>query len=93
MTLSLIIFDCDGVLVDSEIVTAEVEAEMFTDQGLEITADEMAERFAGLTLKRILATLSEESGLTFPEDFEKKAEAENDWICRAASGRTPTMPG
>ncbi len=33
----LIIFDCDGVLVDSEIIAARVEAELLTLAGFEIT--------------------------------------------------------
>ncbi len=33
----LIIFDCDGVLVDSEIIAARVEAELLTAAGYEIS--------------------------------------------------------
>jgi beta-phosphoglucomutase-like phosphatase (HAD superfamily) len=39
----LVIFDCDGVLVDSEIVAARVEAEMLTAAGYAITAEELAQ--------------------------------------------------
>ncbi|WP_185985237.1 HAD family hydrolase [Aureimonas mangrovi] len=76
MALSLIIFDCDGVLVDSEIVAARIESEMLKEHGIEISAEELAERFAGLTLVRILETLETETGVTLPEDFATKAEAE-----------------
>ena len=34
----LVIFDCDGVLVDSEIIAARVEADMITEAGFPITA-------------------------------------------------------
>ncbi len=78
MALSLILFDCDGVLVDSEIVSARIESEMFAELGYEISAEEIAARFAGLTLDRILAALSEETGMVFPEDFVARAEAEAD---------------
>lgn len=78
MALSLIIFDCDGVLVDSEIIAARVEAEMLAEIGYEISADEIASRFAGLTLRRILETLSEETGLVFPDDLPGRVEAECD---------------
>ena len=37
----LVIFDCDGVLVDSEIIAARVEAELLTQAGYEITAEEI----------------------------------------------------
>jgi len=50
----LVIFDCDGVLVDSEIIAARVEAELITLAGYEISAEEIAETYAGLTFKDIL---------------------------------------
>ena len=76
--LALAIFDCDGVLVDSEIIAARLEAEMFAEMGFEITAEELAERFAGLTLPRILELVSEETGIRFPEEFAEKVEKETD---------------
>ena len=45
----LIIFDCDGVLVDSEIIAAQVESKLLTDAGYPISTEEMGERFAGMT--------------------------------------------
>lgn len=78
MALSLILFDCDGVLVDSEIVSAQIESEMFAELGYEISAEELAARFAGLTLDRILAALSEETGMVFPDDFIARAKVETD---------------
>jgi HAD superfamily hydrolase (TIGR01509 family) len=77
-SLALALFDCDGVLVDSEIIAARVEAEMFKEIGIEIEAEELAERFAGLTLPRILELLSEETGVRFPENFADKVEKETD---------------
>jgi beta-phosphoglucomutase-like phosphatase (HAD superfamily) len=50
----LIIFDCDGVLVDSEIIAAEVESKLLTDAGYPISTEEMGERFAGMTWRNIL---------------------------------------
>ncbi|RUT91989.1 HAD family hydrolase, partial [Mesorhizobium sp. USDA-HM6] len=49
----LVIFDCDGVLVDSEILAARVEAELLTQAGYEISAEEIFETYAGLTFKDI----------------------------------------
>ena len=74
----LMIFDCDGVLVDSEIIAADVEAKMLKDYGLEMSAEDFAIRFAGLTWPTILSRLSEESGIRFPDDLTEKAEAEID---------------
>ena len=58
MALSLILFDCDGVLVDSEIISAKVDAALLKELGYEISASEVAERFAGLTQDRILELLT-----------------------------------
>ena len=38
----LVIFDCDGVLVDSEVIAARVEAELLTQAGFEITPQEIS---------------------------------------------------
>lgn len=89
MALSLIMFDCDGVLVDSEIVAARVEAEMLAEIGYEISADELASRFAGLTLKRILETLNEETGIVFPDDLISRVEAE----CDVRLAKVDAIPG
>lgn len=50
----LVIFDFDGVLVDSEIIAARVEAELLTAAGYAITTEDMIELYAGLTFKDIL---------------------------------------
>jgi len=59
----LVIFDCDGVLVDSEILAAQVEAKLLTDAGYPITAGEIAERFAGLTWRDILLEIEKEASI------------------------------
>lgn len=74
----LIIFDCDGVLIDSEIVAAEVNAEILTEYGFSITAAEMNERFVGLTGPQIAAAIEEELGRPLPEEFKDRADAEID---------------
>jgi beta-phosphoglucomutase-like phosphatase (HAD superfamily) len=52
--IDLMIFDCDGVLVDSEVLAARIEADLLTKAGYAITADELSERYAGLTFQNIL---------------------------------------
>jgi HAD superfamily hydrolase (TIGR01509 family) len=61
----LVIFDCDGVLVDSEIVAARVEAEMLTAAGYAITAEELAQAYSGLTFKDILLRIEQEAAVPF----------------------------
>jgi beta-phosphoglucomutase-like phosphatase (HAD superfamily) len=52
--VDLMIFDCDGVLVDSEVLAARIEADLLTKAGFPITAEELSERYAGLTFQSIL---------------------------------------
>lgn len=90
MPLSLVMFDCDGVLVDSEILAAQVEAERFAEIGIEIAAAEIAERFAGLTLLRMLELLAAETGQNFPEDFAARTDEE---IERRLRSSVEAIPG
>nr|WP_272211836.1 HAD family hydrolase [Marinicella sp. W31]MDC2877723.1 HAD hydrolase-like protein [Marinicella sp. W31] len=57
----LIIFDCDGVLVDSEILAAQVESKLLTEAGYPITAGEIGERFSGMTWRDILLAVENEA--------------------------------
>ncbi len=59
----LIIFDCDGVLVDSEILAAQVESKLLSDTGYPITAGEICERFAGMTFRDIMLAIEKESSV------------------------------
>jgi HAD superfamily hydrolase (TIGR01509 family) len=59
----LIIFDCDGVLVDSEIIAAQVESKLLTEAGYPIEAADLAERFSGMSWKDILLTVEKEANI------------------------------
>lgn len=61
-----LILDCDGVLVDSELITARAGSECFTAAGAPVSPDEILERFAGMTAKEITGTLFGERGLSVP---------------------------
>ncbi|TKT81160.1 HAD family hydrolase [Aquamicrobium sp. LC103] len=70
----LVIFDCDGVLVDSEIVAARVESEMLTAAGFPIDAEELARAYAGLTFKDIMLRIEKESQLLFQATMIEEVE-------------------
>jgi HAD superfamily hydrolase (TIGR01509 family) len=70
----LVIFDCDGVLVDSEVVAARVEAELVSAAGYEITAEEISEAYAGLTFKDILIRIEEKAAIPFQVSLIDQAE-------------------
>ena len=70
----LILFDCDGVLVDSEIIAAEVESRLLRDAGFDITAEDMCIRFAGMAWKDILLTIEAEADLPLSASLIDKSE-------------------
>jgi HAD superfamily hydrolase (TIGR01509 family) len=47
MNLGLVIFDCDGVLIDSELLSVEVDIVCLAEYGLDLSADEIIERYIG----------------------------------------------
>jgi HAD superfamily hydrolase (TIGR01509 family) len=71
MRPGLIIFDCDGVLVDSEIVTCRVDARELGRLGFKISADEVAARFIGRPTQDMLTALEAEQGIPVPEGFRE----------------------
>jgi HAD superfamily hydrolase (TIGR01509 family) len=49
-----IIFDCDGVLIDSEIVAAEVMARWMREQGMDISTEQFIQTHTGKTYSGII---------------------------------------
>ena len=62
MLFDLVIFDCDGVLVDSEPLVNGVEAELFTQLGAPMTPEESGVLFKGRTVGEIVPILEEKIG-------------------------------
>jgi HAD superfamily hydrolase (TIGR01509 family) len=62
----LVIFDCDGVLVDSEPISNGVLAAMLTEQGLPTTLPQARREYQGLTLAQVLAGARERLGRELP---------------------------
>ena len=65
----LLIFDCDGVLVDSEQLRCRVDAEMLTECGVPYSAEDVARDFTGVSLKDQIARIEAERGIRLPDDF------------------------
>lgn len=70
----LVLFDCDGVLVDSEIIAAEVESKLLRDSGFDITPEDMCIRFAGMDWKSILLTIEQEADIPVSAQLIDKSE-------------------
>jgi HAD superfamily hydrolase (TIGR01509 family) len=68
--IDLVIFDCDGVLVDSEVLSCRAHAEMLTRHGYPITADQVLVRFLGVSDREARMTVEAELGRSLPDDFE-----------------------
>ena len=68
----LIIFDCDGVLVDSEPLANAVMKKYLTELGLPISLERTMERFVGLSLATMRKMILSEDALDLPDDFEEE---------------------
>ena len=71
----LLIFDCDGVLIDSEAIACRVVAEELADWGLSYDAGAVADRFAGYTDAAIAEVVTAETGVALPGDFPRRVQA------------------
>nr|ACN18077.1 putative phosphatase YieH [uncultured bacterium BLR5] len=67
--LDLVIFDCDGVLVDSELLTNTVFRDMLIDLGATVSLEDMFERFVGHSMAHCLELTRDLLGRDPPDDF------------------------
>ena len=65
----VVIFDCDGVLVDSEVIALGVTRRMLGEAGLRLSDEETRKRFLGLRQDRVLERIAREIGRPLPKDF------------------------
>ncbi len=65
----LVIFDCDGVLVDSEVIALGVMRRRLSEAGLRLTEQETRERFLGRRLDSAMLGIEAELGAPLPEAF------------------------
>jgi HAD superfamily hydrolase (TIGR01509 family) len=71
----LVIFDCDGVLVDSEPIAARLTAESVSELGWEMTAELAKSEFLGDTFSNIIRRVEERIGRKVPEDWPARSQA------------------
>jgi HAD superfamily hydrolase (TIGR01509 family) len=70
--MGLIIFDCDGVLVDSEVIAHALLAQMMTGLGHSMTTAEAVQKFAGRSLVDTLSLLEASLGRSIPDDLGQR---------------------
>jgi HAD superfamily hydrolase (TIGR01509 family) len=74
LNFDLIIFDCDGVLVDSELISCRAHAETLTRHGYPITADQVLDRFLGVSDREARLIIEAEIDRKLPDDFESQVK-------------------
>ena len=79
----LVIFDCDGVLVDSERITAGIFAEKLRELGLDIGIDGVFERFVGRSMDQCLEIIHGLLGREVPPGFVEDHRARSAVALRA----------
>jgi len=75
VAFDLIIFDCDGVLVDSEVISCRAHADALTRHGYPITPEQVLRRFLGVSDREARLMIENETGRDLPDDFEAQVKA------------------
>lgn len=76
MKYELVIFDCDGVLVNSEPLACRMLAEHATRLGWDLSAEEAEAAFRGHHISTTMARIEEETGAPLPEGWLAAYRAE-----------------
>jgi HAD superfamily hydrolase (TIGR01509 family) len=72
----LIIFDCDGVLVDSEVISCRAHSQILTRHGYPITPEQVFDRFLGRSTRQAHLEVEAELGRSLPDDFHAQLQDE-----------------
>lgn len=75
MTIKHVIFDCDGVLIDSEVISMAIDQRLLAENGVVISEAEMHRRFVGKTFQGMIDELEAETGRSLPVDLEATKDA------------------
>jgi HAD superfamily hydrolase (TIGR01509 family) len=75
LSTRLVIFDCDGVLVDSDRISLRIQAQRIAALGLETTYEECLSDFLGLGMPATLRILSERLGRPVPDAWVEELGA------------------
>jgi HAD superfamily hydrolase (TIGR01509 family) len=67
--MTLLIFDCDGVLVDSEVIAHQTLLDVMIPLGFTMTLEESFSVFAGRSLKDTLMVIERQLGRALPDDI------------------------
>jgi HAD superfamily hydrolase (TIGR01509 family) len=76
LTVQLVIFDCDGVLVDSEVVSCRAHAAVLTRHGYPIDAEQVFQRFLGRSTRQANLEVEAELGRSLPDAYHSDLQDE-----------------
>lgn len=85
-----IIFDCDGVIIDSEILYARIAVRNLAGLGIHFDPVTYCARFAGMMDRDIFELISKEYQVDFSEEFHQKLQSE---VRHAFEYELPPIPG
>jgi HAD superfamily hydrolase (TIGR01509 family) len=88
--VELIIFDCDGVLVDSEAISCRTDSACLAEIGIAISAEEIMERYLGISAPEMCADIGRRYGCVLSADF---AETLRRRVAAAFDAELVAMPG
>jgi HAD superfamily hydrolase (TIGR01509 family) len=71
-----VIFDCDGVLVDTELISNTVLAGLLTRAGLPTTLEECLRDYRGRSMTSVMALAAQRHGAPLPDDLPERYYAE-----------------
>jgi HAD superfamily hydrolase (TIGR01509 family) len=74
MDLQHVIFDCDGVLIDSEKISMDVDLALLAENGVHLTKADMHSRFVGTTFEGMIADIEVEFGKRLPGDLSARKD-------------------
>jgi HAD superfamily hydrolase (TIGR01509 family) len=86
----LVIFDCDGVLVDSDRLSLQIQAKHVTALGLSMDADDCAREFLGIGMPSTVEMIAERLGRPVPATWLAGLEAEVEEVFRK---KLQSVPG
>ncbi|MFV0535378.1 MAG: HAD family hydrolase [Cumulibacter sp.] len=73
--MKLAIFDCDGVLVDSEMLACQAQSDSLRERGFDLSADDVAARYIGISAADMRTDLERRFERVLPADHEERAAA------------------
>ena len=74
MPIEHVIFDCDGVLIDSEAISMNIDTALLAESGVAMSVEEAHRRFVGLTFEAMIEAVESEFRIKLPDDISAKKD-------------------